>query len=541
MVQPGIVRGTGRLDQDGRTDARAERKPSDMLKHVHRLLGSAARQLNRLADSGTTVYRRFSRFGRAKSGKARRGAADGETVEQATTAPEEHLAEGGAPPDTPDERPESQRAPDWSIDDFPVDPLPGKSRFHDFAIDLRIMRGIAEQNFLYCTPIQQQGLPVVLAGKDLIGRAQTGTGKTAVFLIGLFSRLLRDNRSLPLPGHPRALVIAPTRELVIQIVKEGRAIGAHTPLQIAAVYGGSNIRAQEEKLRAQRYDVIVATPGRLLDYLRRNILIFDRCSTLVIDEADRMLDMGFLPDVRRILAQLPDREKRHTMLFSATISDDVRRLADRWCNRPVYQEAGEQNVSVEKIEQRVYLTTAEDKFGLLYNLIKGSAAGRILIFENMKSDAARLAARLQEQGIDCLLLTGDVPQPKRLSRLEAFRCGTTRIMVATDVAGRGIHVDDIAYVVNYTLPEEPENYLHRIGRTGRAGANGVAVSFACEKGSFAIPDIEEFIGRSLPCVEPEQALLAPVPKQAAIRQRSGLRSKRPGRRKAPGTVGGKQR
>ncbi len=419
---------------------------------------------------------------------------------------------------------------DWSIAEFAVNPLPGKSRFHDFPIDSRIMRGIAEQNFRYCTPIQQAGLPVVLAGRDLIGRAQTGTGKTAVFLIGLFNRLLQDQKTVPPPGHPRALVIAPTRELVIQITRDGRAIGAHTSLQIAAVYGGSNRKEEEDKLREHRYDVVVATPGRLLDFLRRGALVFDSCHILVIDEADRMLDMGFLPDVRRIISRLPERKHRQTLLFSATISDDVRRLADRWCTDPLYQEAGEQSVSVEKIDQRLYLTTADDKFTLLYNLIASCPNGRVLIFENMKSDAARLAARLEEHGITCLLLTGDVPQPKRTKRLEAFRSGQCRIMVATDVAGRGIHIDDIAYVVNYTLPEEPENYLHRIGRTGRAGANGVAVSFACEQGSFVIPDIEAFIDRSLPCLEPEEALRVPVPEPSAKpRARSRRRSKKPRR------------
>ncbi len=523
-----------------------------MLKRVHRLLGSAAKRFNRLANTPTTVYHRLSRSGGKKEERGSTAPSAAATVSSPDVPPgstgrevTKPAAQPAAAPTPADRKLRRHQAagpePDWSINDFVVDPLPGKSRFHDFAIDPRIMRGIAEQNFLYCTPIQQQGLPTVLAGRDLIARAQTGTGKTAVFLIGVFCRLLQDQQRLPSPGHPRALVIAPTRELVIQIAKEGQAIGVHTSLQLAAVYGGSNLRAQEEELRSRRTDMVVATPGRLLDFLRRRVLVFDRCTTLVIDEADRMLDMGFLPDVRRILSQLPDRDKRQTMLFSATISDDVRRLADRWCRNPVSHEAGEQSVSVDKIAQRVYLTTAEDKFGLLYNLIKGCPDGRILIFENMKSDAARLADRLSDHGIDSLLLTGDVPQPKRLSRLEAFRSGSTRVMVATDVAGRGIHVDDIVYVVNYTLPEEPENYVHRIGRTGRAGAKGVAVSFACEKGSFVIPDIEEFTGRPLPCLEPEEDLLTPVPQRAAASQRPGKRGRKPRRKSTARASEGKRR
>ncbi len=501
-----------------------------MLRRVNRLIGGAARRLNRLVHSSSTVYRRISRLGRQKSETTPPPAETGAELHVENKPERDHVNLGSAgnhqpvlaEPKTVVETP--NRA--WTVEDFPVDPLPGKTRFHDFSIDQRVMQGIAGQDFRYCTPIQEQGLPIVLNGRDLIARAQTGTGKTAVFLIGIFCRLLQDQERPP-PGHPRALIIAPTRELVLQIVKDGRALGAHTPLKMVAVYGGSDVKTQGEALRQQRFDVVAATPGRLLDYLRRGVLTLDRCTTLVLDEADRMLDMGFLPDVRRILAHLPGSEKRQTLLFSATISDDVRRLADRWCHRPVYQEAGEQSVSVEKIEQRVYLTTSEEKFTLLYNLIKGRDHGRILIFENMKSDAAALAARLRTYGIDNLLLTGDVPQTKRLSRLEAFRAGGDRIMVATDVAGRGIHVDDIVYVVNYTLPDEPENYVHRIGRTGRAGAAGVAVSFACERGAFAIPDIEAFIGRSLPCTEPGDDMLAPLPEPSIAEKKGSRRSNRP--------------
>ena len=421
---------------------------------------------------------------------------------------------------------------DWSLADFEVAPLPGRSRFHDFAIDLRIMRGIASQKFQYCTPIQEKALPIVLEGQDLVGRAQTGTGKTAVFLVGLYCRLLNDRKPWPANGHPRALIIAPTRELVIQIAKDGKKLGSFTPLTICAVYGGADYLKQQEMVSGQRCDIVVATPGRLLDFVRKQIIFFDSCTNLVIDEADRMLDMGFIPDVRRILGHLPPKEKRQTMLFSATITDDVRRLASQWCKDPVSVEAGEETIDVERIEQRVYLTTEQEKFKLLYNLAARTVNGRILVFANMKSEAAELAAKLQAHGVNCQLLTGDVPQYKRTKRLESFRSGKTLLLVATDVAGRGIHIDDIKYVVNYTLPYEPEDYVHRIGRTGRAGADGVAISFACETGSFYLPAIEEFIDRTLECVVPEDDLLLEPPEPKPV-VAGRAKKKQYGRRRGP--------
>ena len=438
-------------------------------------------------------------------------------------------------------RSSGRKKPAWSLADFPVDPLPGKARFHDFPINLKVMRGIAAQGFEYCTPIQEKALPAAIDGEDLIARAQTGTGKTAVFMVALLCQLADKKAKPPEPGHPRALIIAPTRELVVQIVKDGRKLAEFTPHTMAAVYGGTDSHKQKEILRSKPYDIIAATPGRLLDYVRQKVLVLKNCTCLVIDEADRMLDMGFIPDVRRIESHMAPRDKRQTMLFSATVTDDVRRLAAQWCREPEYFEVGEESIDVPSIEQRIYLATEEQKFTMLYNLVKDSEGARILVFENMKSDASRLVKRLKEHGIDCQLLTGDVPQTKRLARLEGFRAGKNRVLVATDVAGRGIHVDDIEYVVNYTLPYEPESYVHRIGRTGRAGARGVAISFACEKGSFNIPDIEEFIEHPLSCVEPDEALLKPVvppkpaepttstPQKRRRRRSSSSRRRRPKR------------
>jgi ATP-dependent RNA helicase RhlB len=320
-------------------------------------------------------------------------------------------------------------------------------------------------------------------------------------------------------------VVAPTRELVIQIAKDARDICKYTKLRIHAVYGGAKYEAQMRELQERVVDVVIATPGRLLDFANKNVIAFKNCRIMVIDEADRMLDMGFMPDMRRIMSRIPPREERQTLLFSATLSDDVRRLAYQWCVKPEYIEAETEQVSVEAIQQRVYLVTTDEKYYVLYNLIRQFPGDRIMVFANMKSEVRKLSERLQHDGIDCALLSGDVTQDKRESRLERFRDGKVKVLVATDVAGRGIHIDNISYVVNYTLPYEPEDYVHRIGRTGRAGAEGVSVSFACEEGAFVLPEIEEFIGRSLECVVPPEELVQPPPE----RPNAGPERKRPGR------------
>ncbi len=430
-------------------------------------------------------------------------------------------------------KPPRKRKPRWTLDKFEVSPREGLSRFHDFNLPLSVMHGIADQEFEYCTPIQAQALAGVLAGNDLVGKANTGTGKSAVFLIAIFSRLLQESQKSSQKGFPRALIIAPTRELVIQITKDGRKIGQHTGLRIQAVYGGAKYEAQMNDLRDRVVDVVVATPGRLLDFTNKNILSFKDCGIMVIDEADRMLDMGFIPDVRRIISRLPAKEARQTLLFSATVSDDVKRLAYQWCVKPVYVEAEQDQVSVESIEQRVYLVTTDEKYYVLYNLIRQQPDDRIMVFANMKSEVRKLADKLQRNGIDCVLLSGDVPQGKRESRLERFRDGKVKVLVATDVAGRGIHIDGIRYVVNFTLPYEPEDYVHRVGRTGRAGADGVSVSFACEEGAFVLPEIEEYIGHSLECVVPPEELIVPPPERTAAKPDAGGRARRPGKRRRP--------
>ncbi|MCI5147143.1 MAG: DEAD/DEAH box helicase, partial [Candidatus Electrothrix sp. AR3] len=314
-------------------------------------------------------------------------------------------------------------------------------------------------------------------------------------------------------------IIAPTRELVMQIAKDGKALSKYSPLRIVAVYGGTDYQKQERMIAERPVDVLVATPGRLLDYVSKRVLSLDQAKIMVIDEADRMLDMGFIPDVRRIISKTPAKSKRQTMLFSATVTEDVKHLASQWCVKPIYIEGDPEQVGVDTVQQVIYTVTSEEKYTVLYNLINSQAHERIMVFTNMKSEAARLKDRLQRNRIDAVLLTGDVPQQKRMARLERFRDGKTKVMIATDVAGRGIHIEGISHVVNYTLPYEPEDYVHRIGRTGRAGENGIAISFACEEGAFYLPDIEEYIRHSLACTLPEEHLLITPPKGRSQKRR----------------------
>ena len=483
---------------------------------MKRFLLAAGTRIKRIAQAGKRNYRKL--LGRSvvaevqkpsvpeDGGAARRvgGQAGSQDTIQGASGPSE--TKKYRAPAKPKSRPE------WNLDSFPVTPVEGKSRFHDFEIPLQLMQAVAEQGFEYCTAIQAKALEDVLAGHDLVGKANTGTGKTAVFLVAILSRLLAENKPGAKKGGVRALVLAPTRELVMQIANDGIGLAKYCGITVCPVFGGVDYQKQLGLLQSKKCDVVVATPGRLLDFIGKGVIDLRDCRILVLDEADRMLDMGFIPDVRRILGRLPAREERQTMLFSATVPEDVQRLSSQWCVRPKVVEAEPEQMSVETVEQIVYLATAEEKYTVLYNLIMHHPDDRIMVFANMKNETKRLANRLERNGIDCLLLSGDVEQAKRASRLEMFRSGKVKVLVATDVAGRGIHIEGITFVVNYTLPYEPEDYVHRIGRTGRAGASGKAVSFACEEGAFYLPAIEEFIKRKFDCVVPEEALLAPPPK-----------------------------
>ncbi len=379
------------------------------------------------------------------------------------------------------------------------------------------MHAIADLDFRYCTPVQAEVLPKTLEGMDVTGKAQTGTGKTAAFLITILSAFIKTpHEAGRKPGAPRALILAPTRELVMQIDKDSRSLSKYcTGIRTLAVYGGMDYQKQLRQLEQGTVDIVVATPGRLLDFKSKGGLSLAKVEILVIDEADRMLDMGFIPDVRRIIESTPPKTRRQTLLFSATLTPDVVRLASRWTKDAITVEIDPDQVATDTIHQVVYIVTEAEKFKVLYNLVVRDRLERVLVFANRKDHSQQLARRFAALGINTGLLSGDVAQERRIKTLEAFRGGKIRVLVATDVAARGLHVEDISHVVNYNLPLNPDDYVHRIGRTGRAGATGISVSFADEMDAQQIPVIEQYLGRSLPCNQPDESLLhEPVPVQS---------------------------
>lgn len=398
--------------------------------------------------------------------------------------------------------------PAWSIDQFEVPPEAGKVRFHDFDLPLQLMQGIADLGFHYCSPIQAQILPHTLAARDAIGKAQTGTGKTAAFLVTLINQLvnhpLDEERYV---GEPRALVLAPTRELAVQIGSDSHALCRHLDLKTTVLIGGADMDKQINSLRREVVDILVVTPGRLIDFIDRGEVRLDMIEILVIDEADRMLDMGFIPQVRRIISKTPHKSHRQTLLFSATFDPDILNLADRWTDNPIKIEIEPENVAADAVTQRVYLVSEREKFSVLRNILRTEDVTSALVFANRRDQVRRLHERLQKSKIECGILSGEVPQGKRTRTLERFKSGELKVLVATDVAGRGIHVEGISHVINYNLPEDPEDYVHRIGRTGRAGAKGTSISLACETDSFMLPEIERLLGRTLDCEQPPAELL----------------------------------
>ena len=402
----------------------------------------------------------------------------------------------------------------WSMDSFVVEPMEGKKRFHDFDLPGEVMHGIADLGFKYCTEIQALSLEQALAGKNIAGKAQTGSGKTAAFLVAILTRYLRspENRA-KVGGNPRALVIAPTRELVIQICKDADAIGKYTGLRSLAVYGGMDYDRQRREVLSAPVDLLVATPGRLLDFTKGHVINLSNVDTLVIDEADRMLDMGFIPDVRRIMSYLPPKNKRTTMLYSATLDETVMRLASNWMAEPFRAEVESETNATDTVKQVVYVIQAKDKFTVLFNHIALHPDARTIVFCNRKCTTEDVYESLKVRGVSVEMLSGDVNQAKRLKVLDAFRDGEVKIVVATDVAGRGIDVKGLEYVINFDFPYEAEDYVHRIGRTGRAGSTGVAISFADEFESCQIPEIEDYIKEELKCtvIGPDDPLLKPIP------------------------------
>jgi ATP-dependent RNA helicase RhlB len=387
-----------------------------------------------------------------------------------------------------------------------------------------IKQAIDEAGFLYCTPIQAQALPLTLAGRDVCGQSQTGTGKTAAFLIALFNRLVRHP---PVAGRrrnqPRAIVIAPTRELALQIHKDALTLGKHTGFSIDVVYGGTGYREQRETLE-RGVDVLIGTPGRIIDYHKQHIFDFKAIEVVVLDEADRMFDLGFIKDIRFLLRRMPKPEKRLNMLFSATLSLRVLELAYEHMNNPQAIRLVRSTVTADNIQQSVYYTSNEEKIPLLIGLLRRLEPKRILIFVNTKEVGHDLREYLRANGIDGETLSGDVPQKKRIDLLARFKTGQLPVLVATDVAARGLHIPDVSHVINFDLPQNPEDYVHRIGRTARAGAAGDAISFACETYAFSLPEIEAFIGHKIPAVPIDRTLLTePIASPAKSGQGQGRR------------------
>jgi ATP-dependent RNA helicase RhlB len=383
--------------------------------------------------------------------------------------------------------------------------------FQDFDLHPRILRALLDDlHFRTCTPVQGLALPFTLDDADLAGQAQTGTGKTAAYLITVLQRFLNDSTPR-LANQPLALVLAPTRELADQVEKDARAIGAYCGFRTLAVFGGVDYDHQRQHI-ATGLDLVAATPGRLIDFLRQDAIDLSRVQVLVIDEADRMLDMGFIPDVRRIVARVPSARRRQTLLFSATLSPDILRLATGWMRPdPVTVEVDPENIVPDGIEEVVYAVSSQEKLAVLLHVLKADAAHRVLIFRNRRRDVEDLYEDLLRYGVRCEMLSGDVPQKKRMKILEQFRRGAIPVVVATDVAGRGIHIENVSHVVNYDFPFEAQDYVHRIGRTGRAGKHGKAISFAGEDCAFVIPEIEALIERPLPVIHPDDAMLVLPP------------------------------
>jgi len=412
----------------------------------------------------------------------------------------------------------------WAADQFLVVPQAGKVRFHDLGLAPPLLRGIQSAGFEYCTPIQGASLPHTLRGHDMVGKAQTGTGKTAAFLVSIINDLLMhpidDWRYM---GKARALILAPTRELAIQIGADAEQLLKHTDLKVHTLVGGMDYAKQLQKIQKSYCDILVGTPGRLMDFASNGDVHLDQVEVLVIDEADRMLDMGFIPQVRRLVRLTPPREDRQTLLFSATFTPEVLRLSEQWTDKPVMIEMAPERVATDSVEQKIFITTASEKFALLQNILRSDGVDSVMVFANRRDICRTLFERLQKKGFKVGLIAGDVPQNRRMKTLESFKSGAVKVLVATDVAGRGIHVNGVSHVINYTLPEEPEDYVHRIGRTGRAGETGTSISFACEDDAFLLEPIEKLLDMKLSCTMPDDDLLVepPAPQKRAADNRSG--------------------
>ena len=394
--------------------------------------------------------------------------------------------------------------------------------FSSFDLHPALLAGLEGAGFSRCTPIQAMTLPVALAGRDVAGQAQTGTGKTLAFLVAVMNRLLsRPALAERKPEDPRALILAPTRELAIQIHKDAVKFGADLGLRFALVYGGVDYDKQRELLQ-KGVDVIIATPGRLIDYVKQHkVVSLHACEVCVLDEADRMFDLGFIKDIRFLLRRMPERTTRQTLLFSATLSHRVLELAYEHMNEPEKLVVETEFITAAKVRQKLYYPADEEKIPLLSGLLSRSEGARTMVFVNTKAFVERVARALERAGYRVGVLSGDVPQKKRESLLKKFQAGQLEILVATDVAARGLHIDGVSHVYNYDLPFDAEDYVHRIGRTARLGAEGDAISFACERYAMGLPDIEAYIEQKIPSEPVTAELLTPLPRPERPKPEAG--------------------
>jgi ATP-dependent RNA helicase RhlB len=380
-----------------------------------------------------------------------------------------------------------------------------ETRFSNLELSDSIIKGLTEVGFINCTPIQDKSLPLSLRGKDIAGQAQTGTGKTATFLLATFQHLINDESEKI--NNPRALILAPTRELAIQIHKDAVLMSRYLNLKFALIYGGTDYQKQLDKIKTN-VDIIIGTPGRIIDFYRQGAFTLDNIQVTVMDEADRMFDLGFIKDIRFLLRRMPPPEKRLNLLFSATLSYKVTELAYEHMNNPVLIRIESEEVTSKSIKQVAYCPSNEQKIPLLLGLLNHYKPLRSIVFVNTKRSAETLDDYLQANGYKTALLSGDVPQDKRQRLLNDFQENRVNLLIATDVAARGLHIADVSHVINYDLPQDVEDYVHRIGRTARFGASGEAISFVCEEYAYSMPDIEEYIGEKVPmqAITPELLL-----------------------------------
>ncbi|MDJ0710436.1 MAG: DEAD/DEAH box helicase [Woeseiaceae bacterium] len=401
-------------------------------------------------------------------------------------------------------------------------------RFDSLPLHEKVLAGIRDAGFEFCTPIQASTLPIALKQHDVAGQAQTGTGKTAAFLIAAYERLMNHPVEFDGPHQPRVFALAPTRELAVQIANDAEVLGKHTGLRIGLAFGGTDYDKQRKTLE-DGVDLLIGTPGRIIDYYKQGVFKLDRVEVAILDEADRMFDLGFIKDIRYLLRRLPKPEKRLNLLFSATLSHRVMELAYEHMNEPELIRIEPDKVTADRVRQAIFFPSNEDKLPLLIGLVREMGAARIMIFVNMKREAERVQDFLEANGINARAISGDVPQKKRLRMLMDFQSGDLPVLIGTDVASRGLHIPDVQYVINYDLPQDAEDYVHRIGRTARAGAAGDALSLGCETYVMSLPDIEEYIGHKLPVANysPEDLpdIVKPKPRS---RKPRGAPRRRPG-------------